>query len=45
MMNREKAKKLLQMLDRINQELDVLGHMILDKKLKPAPIRVKSRNN
>jgi len=44
MMNREKAKKLLQMLDRINQEIDVLGHMILKKKLKPAPIPVKGND-
>ena len=40
-MNKEQAKKILLMLDRINQEIDLLGNTILNKTLKPAPIRVK----
>lgn len=41
-MNKERAKRILLMLDRINQEIDVLGKTIFNKNLKPAPIKVKS---
>jgi hypothetical protein len=41
-MNKEKAKKALLMLDKINQEIDLLGNTIFNKTLKPAPIKVKS---
>jgi hypothetical protein len=43
-MNREQAKKLLQMLDRIHHEIDILGQMILRNKLKPVPVHVKNKN-
>lgn len=43
-MNKEKAKKVLLMLDRINQEIDLLGNMIFNKALKPASIKVKSKD-
>ena len=41
-MNKEQAKKVLKMLDRINQEIDLLGNTIFNPALKPAPIKVKS---
>lgn len=41
-MNKEQAKKVLRMLDRINQEIDFLGHTIFNTALKPAPVKVKS---
>lgn len=40
-MNKEQAKRVLLMLDRINQEIDLLGNTILNKSLKPAPVKVK----
>jgi hypothetical protein len=40
-MNKEQAKRALVILDRINQEIDVLGNSILNKSLKPAPVKVK----
>ena len=43
-MNKEQAKKILLMLDRINQEIDLVGNAILNKTLKPAPIGVKGTN-
>jgi len=42
-MNREQAKKLLKMLDRINQEIDLLGEMIVNNKLRHVPIPVKTK--
>lgn len=41
-MNKEQAKKVLMMLNRINQEIDMLGNAILNKNLKPIPVRAKS---
>ena len=41
-MNKEQAKKVLMMLNRINQEIDIIGNAILNKNLKPIPVRVKS---
>ena len=43
-MNRTQAKKVLQMLERINQEIDLLGNVILNKGLKHVPIPVKDQN-
>lgn len=43
-MNKVQAKKVLRMLERINQEIDLLGNVILNRKLKPSAIPVK-RNN
>ena len=41
-MNKEQAKKVLMMLNRISQEIDILGNAFLNKSLKPIPVRVKS---
>lgn len=43
-MNKEQGKKILMMLDRINQEIDLVGNAILNKTLKPTPIGVKGTN-
>ena len=45
LMNKEKAKKILMVLNRINQEIDILGNKLLNKQLKPAPVKVKSPGN
>ena len=41
-MNKEKAKKVMMVLDRINREIDFLGKVIVPKTPNPAPVRVKS---
>lgn len=41
-MNRERALKIMKILDRINQEIDALGKVALPNQLKPAPVRVKN---
>ncbi len=40
-MNKEHAKRVLMLLERINQEIDILGSAILKTKLNPIPVRVK----
>lgn len=42
-MNRERAKTVLMKIERINQEIELLGNLILRNKLKPLPIPVKQR--
>ena len=42
-MNTERAKTILQKIDRISQEIDLLGKLILQRKLKPIPVPVKSK--
>jgi len=39
-MTREHAKKVLMLLDRINQEIDILGNAIRTTKLNPMPVPV-----
>ena len=41
-MNKEQVKKVLLMLDRINQKIDILGNTMFNTSLKPVPIKVKS---
>ena len=41
-MNKIQAKKVLLMLDRISQEIDILGNTILNNPLKPVPMSVKN---
>ena len=41
-MNKLQAKKVLLMLTRINQEIDLLGNIVLNKTLKPVPVKVKN---
>ena len=43
-MNRNRARKVLQMLDRLNQEIDYLGNIILQNKTKPVPVPAKAKN-
>jgi hypothetical protein len=43
-MNTERAKNVLQMIDRISQEIDLLGKLILQRKLKPVPVPAKRKN-
>lgn len=43
-MNKDNARKILKMLDRINQELDFLGNAILREKVEPVPVRVKNED-
>jgi hypothetical protein len=43
-MNKKQVKKVLLMLDRINQEIDILGNMMFNASLKPVPIKVKDEN-
>lgn len=42
MMNKEKAKKIMMVLDRINQEIDFLGKVMAPKSPAPQPVRVKN---
>ena len=41
-MNKIQAKKVLQMLDRIGQEIDILGNTILNNSLKPVPVSLNN---
>ena len=41
-MNKKQVKKVLLMLDRISQEIDILGSTMFNASLKPVPIKVKS---
>lgn len=43
-MNKDHAKKVLKMLDRLNQEIDLLGNIILKNKMKPIPVRIKIKD-
>ncbi len=43
-MNKEQAKRVLVMLDRVNQEIDLLGSIILNKSLRPVPVKAKIAN-
>ncbi|MCG8306724.1 MAG: hypothetical protein MI975_04975 [Cytophagales bacterium] len=43
-MSKEHAKKILVILDRVNQELDLLGNIIMQNKLKPIPVPVEHKN-
>lgn len=43
-MDRNHARKVLKMLDRINQEIDLLGNLILQNKTKPVPVPIKAKN-
>ena len=43
-MNKKQVKEVLLILDRINQEIDILGNMMFNASLKPVPIKVKSED-
>jgi len=43
-MNSKQAKRVLMMLDRIGQEIDLLGNIILQRKIKPIPVIVKGKD-
>lgn len=40
-MKKEKAHRILKMLDRINDEIDLLNKSIFREKFKPAPVSVR----
>ena len=40
-MNKIRAQKVLMLLDRINKEIDILGHALLKNTLKPVPLKAK----
>ena len=40
-MDRMRAKSILMMLDKINKEIDILGRILINNQLKPAPVRVR----
>lgn len=41
-MKQSQLKKILQVLDKLNQEIDVLGNSVLKTPLKPMPIPVRT---
>ena len=43
-MKSKQAKKVLMMLDRIGQEIDVLGNIILQRRIKTVPVPVKNKD-
>ncbi len=40
-MNKDKAKRILEILDQIGNEIDLLGKTLLDKRPKPIPVPVR----
>ncbi len=44
-MKKEQAKKVLMMLNRISQEIDIFGSVLLKRRLAPIPSRVKYPGN
>lgn len=42
-MDMNQANRVLAMLDRINKEIDVIGNIILKRKVKPVPVPVRSK--
>lgn len=43
-MDKKQAKKVLAMLDKINDEINILGNIILKRKLKPVPVPIKTKD-
>ena len=43
-MELREAKRVLEMLDRINREIDLLGNILVPKKTKPVPVMAKHRD-
>lgn len=43
-MDKKRAKKVLAMLDKINDEIVILGNIIIKSKLKPVPVPIKTKD-
>ncbi len=44
-MDRMKAKRVLMMLDKLNNEIDLLGKILVNRGMKPIPVHVKVQKN
>ncbi len=43
-MDRLKAKSILAVLDKINNEIDLVGKILINNQLKPVPARVRAQS-
>ena len=43
-MDRIKAKNILEMLDKLNSKIDLLGNILVNRGIKPVPVHAKVKH-